>query len=135
MTESERTILAAVLSLAGGSGLGFGSWLIARGELPGWMTGIWKWPAGDNLTPMVVRTMGWANVLAAAACPPAILILIIWNRGSGVWVAAMGAMFLAGAATFAVAWSVVISRDRGASEPALKESSESEPDSTRVGGA
>ena len=65
---------------------------------------------GDNLTPAVVRTLGWANVLAATACVPAILVLIIWNRSSAELLAAMAAMFLAGAATFGGVCSVVLSR-------------------------
>ena len=114
MIESLRAILVAVLVLAGVGGLGFGSWLIVQGRLPTWMTWIWKWPAGDNLTPTVVRTIGWANVTAAASCVPGILLLIIWNRSSGTWVASMAAMFLAGAATFGGVWSVLISRSKGA---------------------
>src|SRR5206468_10877230 len=109
MIESLRAILVAVLVVAGVGGLGFGSWLIAQGRLPTWMTGIWKWPAGDNLPPTVVRMMGWANVIAAA-CVPGVLLLIIWNRSSGTWVASLAALLSAGAATFAVVWRVGTSR-------------------------
>lgn len=103
-------ILGIVLALAGIAGVGLGAWLIAQGRLPNWVKGIWKWPLGDNLTHDVVRTLGWANVLAAAACVPGILVLIIWNRSSGLLLAAMAAMFLIGAATFGGVWSVVLSR-------------------------
>lgn len=56
--------------------------------------------------------MGWASLLAAAACPPCILLLIVWNRGSLGWSSMMVAMFFAGAATFATVWSVAVSRSK-----------------------
>lgn len=110
MSDSSRATLAVILVLVGIGSAGFGEWLIRQNRLPTWMKGIWKWPAGDNLTPTVVRTLGWAHVLAAAGCVPTVLVLIEWNRGSGVWLASMAAMFLAGAAAFAGIWSVVLSR-------------------------
>jgi hypothetical protein len=110
MSESLRATFAVILVVVGIASSGFGEWLIKQGRLPTWMKGIWKWPAGDNLTPTVVRTLGWAHVLAAAGCVPTILLLIIWNRSSDGWLASMAAMFLAGAAAFAGIWSVVLSR-------------------------
>ena len=112
MSNAERTIYGVVLALVGLGAVGFGEWLIAKGRLPTWMKGIWKWPAGDNLTPTVVRTMGWANLVAAAACVPGIILTIIGNLSFDGLLAAMAAMFLAGAAAFAVVWSVVVSRSK-----------------------
>jgi hypothetical protein len=92
--------------------LAIGVWL-AKSRLRAWMKGIWKWPVGDNLTPTVARTLGWANILAAVARPPAI-VLILWSRGSSAWLASTLAMFLAGAASFAGIWSVLVSRTKPA---------------------
>ena len=114
MSEAERTTFGLLLAFIGIAGVGFGAWLIIKGRLPTWMKGIWKWPAGDNLTPTVVRTMGWANIVAAAACVPAIVLLVIGNLSLGALLAAMAAMFFAGAATFALVWSVVVSRSKPA---------------------
>jgi hypothetical protein len=99
-----------VLVIAGIFAFSLGGWMIANGRLPSWAKGFWKWPLGENLTATVVRTTGWANVLAGFACPPAIALLIVWDRSAGAWIAAMTAMFLAGAASFAGIWSVVLSR-------------------------
>jgi hypothetical protein len=110
MIESLRATLGVILVLLGIVIAGLGAWTVVHNRLPTWMKGIWKWPMGDNLTPDVARTLGWASLLAAAACPPSILVLIEWNRGFGVWLASMAAMLLVGAASFGVIWSVLLSR-------------------------
>jgi hypothetical protein len=107
-----RGFFEVVLVIAAVFAFSSGGWLIAKGRLPSWAKGFWKWPLGDNLTPAVVRTMGWANVLAGFACPPAIALLIVWDRSAGDWIASMTAMFLAGAGSFAAIWSVVLSRSK-----------------------
>lgn len=109
-----RLVLGLVLVIFGALSLVIGVWIIAKSRLPAWMKGIWKWPMGENLTPTVARTLGWASVLAAVACPPAIVLLILWNRGASAWLASMLAMFLAGAASFAAIWSVLVSRSKPA---------------------
>jgi hypothetical protein len=110
MDDPTRAIYAVILVLLGIASAGFGVWYIAKGRLPAWMKGIWRWPMGDNLTHDVVRALGWASLLVAAACPPTILMLTVWNRSPDVWLASMAAMFLVGAASFALVWSVVLSR-------------------------
>jgi hypothetical protein len=107
-----RGFFEVVLVIAGIFAFSLGGWLIANGKLPSWAKGLWKWPLGDNLTPTIVRTTGWANVLAGFACPPAIVLLIVWDRSPGAWIVSMTAMFLAGAASFAAIWSVVQSHSK-----------------------
>jgi hypothetical protein len=108
-----RGFFVVVLVVAGIFAYSLGGWLIAKGRLPSWAKGFWKWPLGDDLTPAVVRTMGCANLLAGFGCPPAIALVIIWDRSAGGWIAAMTAMFLAGAASSAAVLSVVLSRSKG----------------------
>jgi Na+(H+)/acetate symporter ActP len=105
-----RVALAVLLLVLGVPLTGFGAWLIAKSRLPTWMRGIWKWPLGDNLSLEVVRMVGWASVLAGSACPPMIVLLILWNRGTTAWIASIVAMLFAGAAAFATIWSVRLSR-------------------------
>jgi hypothetical protein len=106
-----RGFFEVVLLIAGIFGNSLGGWLIAKARLPSWAKGFWKWPLGDNLTLAVVRTMGWANVLAGLACLSAsVALLVVWDRGD--WIASLTAMFLAGAASFAGIWSVVLSHSK-----------------------
>jgi len=102
--------LEIVLLIAGLAMIGFGAWLIAKSKVPAWLKGIWKWPMGDNLTPTVARLWGWANVLAGAACLPTLVLLVLWDRGPGTWIAGMLAMLFAGAASFASVWCLALSR-------------------------
>ena len=105
-----RAALAVLLIVLGVQLIAFGGWLIAKSRLPTWMKGIWKWPLGDNLSPEVARMLGWASVLAGLGCPPMVLLLILWNRGTVAWTASLLAMLFAGAAAFATTWSVWLSR-------------------------
>lgn len=92
-----------------------GTWFFAKSRLPSWMTGIWRWPLGDNLTATVVHLMGWASVLVAAACVPTIVVLVLWDRSTATHLAELTSMFLAGAGSFGLIWSVVLSRSNAAS--------------------
>jgi Na+(H+)/acetate symporter ActP len=89
-----------------------GAWFFAKSRLPSWMTGIWKWPLGDNLTGTVVHLVGWASVLVAAACVPTVVVLALWDRSTATYLAGMSSMFLAGAGSFGLIWSVVLSRSK-----------------------
>jgi FKBP-type peptidyl-prolyl cis-trans isomerase FkpA len=62
-----RAVAAVALVLGGGSTIPFGVWVIAKSRLPSWMTGFWKWPLGENLSPEVAYWQGWAGVLVGAA--------------------------------------------------------------------
>ncbi len=64
---------AAVLILSGAATIPFGAWVIAKSRLPHWMSGIWKWPLGDNLSPEVANLQGWASLLVGVA---ALVVLI-----------------------------------------------------------
>lgn len=103
-------VLELVLLIAGLAMIGFGAWLIAKSKLPAWLKGIWKWPLGDNLTPTVARLLGWANVMAGAACLPTLVLLVLWDRSSSAWIASMVAMLFVGAASFALVWCLALSR-------------------------
>jgi hypothetical protein len=89
-----------------------GAWFFAKSRLPSWMTGIWRWPLGDNLTATVVHSMGWASVLVGAACVPTVVVLVLWDRSTATHLAEVSSMFLAGAGTFGLIWSVVLSRSK-----------------------
>jgi hypothetical protein len=106
-----RGFFEVVLLIAGIFGNSLGGWLIAKAGLPSWAKGFWKWPLGDNITPAIVRTMGWANVLAGLAClSAAVALIVVWDRGG--WIASLTAMFVAGAASFAGTSSVAMSRSK-----------------------
>jgi hypothetical protein len=89
--------------------IGFGGWLLSKSRVPAWMKGVWKWPLGDDLTPAVAGLLGWSNVLVGAACIPAGFMLG-WDRSPMTWIALSIAMFLVGAGTFALVWSILLSR-------------------------
>jgi Na+(H+)/acetate symporter ActP len=92
--------------------LGQGIWFFANSRLPSWMKGIWKWPLGDNYPAAVAHLIGWASVLAGGAAIPTLVVLGLWDRSTATGIAEMTSMFLAGAASFAMAWSVFLSRSK-----------------------
>jgi Na+(H+)/acetate symporter ActP len=89
-----------------------GIWLLAKSRLPSWMKGIWKWPLGDNLTAVVVQMMGWASVLAGAACLPTVVVLAMWDQSTATHLAQISAAFLVGAGLFGFVWSLALSRSK-----------------------
>ena len=100
-----------VLALAMGlASIPVGVWLLRASRLPAWMTGIWKWPLGDNVTPTVLHLQGWAFELTGVAALVAALVVVVPHRA--VVFGGLIGMFLAGAATFAWVWSVALSRRR-----------------------
>ena len=102
------------LMVAGLMLFGFGAWMLLNSRVPGWMTGIWKWPLGDNLSPTVARLMGWSALLAGVGCGPTAVLVAVWDRSPTAWLASMTAMFLAGAGLFPWVWSVSLSRSKPA---------------------
>ena len=89
-----------------------GGWFFAKSRVPSWMTGIWRWPLGNNLTSTVVHLMGWASVLVAAACLPTVVVLVLGDRSTATHLAELSSMFLAGAGSFGFIWAVVLSRSK-----------------------
>jgi hypothetical protein len=104
-----RFLLLGALLSAGAFLIGFGGWLLNKSRVPAWMKGIWKWPLGDDLTPTVARLLGWSNVLVGATSIP-VGVVLGWDRSPMTWIAASIAMFLVGAGTFALVWSIFLSR-------------------------
>ena len=92
--------------------IGFGMWLLVKSALPGWVRGIWKWPLGDQAESQVARLMGWSAVLVGAACMPTAYVEVTWERSTAFFLAAIAAMFLAGAGTFAWIWGVFLSHGK-----------------------
>jgi hypothetical protein len=90
----------------------FGVWLLRNSRVPAWMTGIWKWPLGDNLTPTVARLQGWASVLVGAAGLVASVLRLMPYLPA--LFGAMVAAGLVGAGVFPLVWSVRLSRGKAA---------------------
>ena len=88
----------------------FGVWLLRNSRVPAWMTGIWKWPLGDNLTPTVARLQGWASVLVGAAGLVASVLRLMPYLPA--LFGAMVAAGLVGAGVFPLVWSVRLSRGK-----------------------
>jgi hypothetical protein len=105
----EGALMAAGLML-----FGLGSWVLLKSRVPSWCRGIWKWPLGDNLSPTVARLMGWSALLVGVSCGPTAVMVAVWDRTPTTYVAAMAAMFLAGAGLFPWAWSVSLSHRKTA---------------------
>jgi FKBP-type peptidyl-prolyl cis-trans isomerase FkpA len=61
-----RYVEAAALALCAIPTLIYGIWVITKSRLPSWVTGIWRWPLGDNLSADVANLQGWACVLVGA---------------------------------------------------------------------
>jgi hypothetical protein len=91
-----------------------GIWFLAKSKLPSWMTGIWKWPLGDNLTATVVQMMGWASLLLGAACMPTVVVLALWDQSTATHLAQISAAFLLGGGLFGFVWSLALSRSKPA---------------------
>jgi Na+(H+)/acetate symporter ActP len=107
-----RFVLEVILVLAATFMVALGIWLVAKSRLPSWMTGIWKWPLGDNLSANVVQMMGWASVLVGAACMPTVVVLALWDQSPTTRLAEVSSMFLVGAGSFGFISSVVLSRSK-----------------------
>jgi uncharacterized membrane protein SpoIIM required for sporulation len=110
MSESVRVVVQILLVFACLFAVGQGIWFFANSRLPSWMRGIWKWPLGDNHPASVARLIGWASVLAGGAVIPTLVVLGLWDQSTATGIAEISSMFLAGAASFAMAWSVFLSR-------------------------
>jgi Na+(H+)/acetate symporter ActP len=110
MSMAVRQGLQIFLVLACVFAVGQGIWFFANSRLPRWMRGIWKWPLGDNYPASVAHLIGWASVLAGGAVIPTLVVLGLWDRSTATGIAEMASMLLAGAASFAMAWSVFLSR-------------------------
>jgi hypothetical protein len=109
-----RIALEVSLIAAGILLIGFGAWMLAKSRVPSWAKGIWKWPLGDNLSPIVARLMGWSSVLVGVACLPATVMFAQWDRSPTTWLASLTTMFMAGAGLFPWIWSVTLSRSKPA---------------------
>jgi Na+(H+)/acetate symporter ActP len=112
MNESVRSVLQVILLVASVLLIGQGIWLFANSRLPSWVKGVWKWPLGDNYPAAVAHLMGWASVLAGAACLPTLVLLGSWDRSTTSEIAIVIAMFFAGAASFSSAWCLFLSRTK-----------------------
>jgi hypothetical protein len=110
MNGSVRSFLEVILLVASVLLLAQGIWLFANSRLPSWVKGIWKWPLGDHYPAAVAHLMAWAAVLVGGACVPTVMMLGFWDRSTASALAEISSMFLAGAGSFALAWSVFISR-------------------------
>jgi hypothetical protein len=110
MNESARVVLQAILLVGSVLLVAQGIWLFAKSRLPSWMKGIWKWPLGDRYPAAVAHLLGWSAVLVGAACLPTLAVLALWDRSTASALAEITSMFLAGAGTFALMWSVFLSR-------------------------
>ena len=112
MSGSIREALQIFFVVGGVFLLGQGIWFFANSRLPSWMKGIWKWPLGDNYPAAVAHLIGWASVLAAGAAIPTLVVLGLWDRSTPTGIAEMVTTLLAGAALFAMAWCVFLSRSK-----------------------
>ena len=112
MSGPIREALQIFLVAAGVFAFGQGIWFLVNSRLPSWMKGIWKWPLGDNYPAAVAHLIGWASVLAGGACLPTLVVLGLWDRSTATGIAEIASMFLAGAASFAMAWVVFLSRNK-----------------------
>jgi hypothetical protein len=74
------------------------------------MKGVWRWPLGDNATPMVARLQGWSCVLVGVASIVASVLQLLPHTTA--LFGAMIAMFFAGAGLFPWIWSVQLSRTK-----------------------
>jgi hypothetical protein len=74
------------------------------------MKGVWKWPLGDNVTPTVIHLQGWAGVLVGAGSLIASISLLLPYLTAVL--VGMLAIFLVGASSFALVWSVQLSRTK-----------------------
>jgi FKBP-type peptidyl-prolyl cis-trans isomerase FkpA len=113
-----RVIGAAVLVLCAASTIPFGAWVIAKSRLPSWMTGIWKWPLGENLSPEVVYWQGWAGVVVGAAALVTLIPLLNgphWSATSRTGLALVVLLLPVG--VVAEARSILLSRRAPATGP------------------
>jgi len=113
-----RVAAAVVLVLAAAATIPFGAWVIAKSRLPSWMTGIWKWPLGENLSPEVVYWQGWAGVAVGAAALVTLIPLLNGPDGSAISRAglALAILFLI-VGVVAYVRSVVLSQRPSATAP------------------
>jgi FKBP-type peptidyl-prolyl cis-trans isomerase FkpA len=113
-----RVIGAAVLVLCAALTIPFGASVIAKSRLPSWMTGIWKWPLGEDLSPEVVYWQGWAGVAVGAAALVTLIPLLNgpdWSATSRAGLALVALLLLVG--VVAEVRSIVLSRRPPATAP------------------
>ena len=114
MSESVRLVLQIFLLVASVLLIAQGIWVLANSRLPSWVKGIWKWPLGDYHPAAVAHLVGWAAVLVAGACLLTWVVLGLWDRSTASEISEVTSMFLAGAGSFSLAWSVFLSRKSAA---------------------